>query len=195
MATLYFFSGLVLNYKEIESSREVGIGMIKGGVFLLVLFSLVLLYIADRNGTLEVILNSSYDTGKFWGALALYSFFQLVTVLFCGLLFYRGIKEIKANADWIISVEGNSIQFISPSAELQDSYTLNLSDLVLIEKRVKDIGDGDEDITWEFISKNQPALTLGYFGSMCLDSLSSYLNSEHKIEYNVINIDKFDKEI
>ncbi|MCF2855901.1 hypothetical protein L1286_00330 [Pseudoalteromonas sp. SMS1] len=184
-----------MNYKEIESSREIGIDMLKGGTFLFVLFSSFLLYICNVNGTLEIIVESSYKMGKFWGAFALYSFFQLFIVLFCGLLFHRGIKEIRANADWVISVESGVIKFISPSAELQESYTLNLTDLVLIEKKVKDAGDSDEDITWAFISNTQPTLSLEYFGSMCLDSLSSYLHSVHKIEYNVINIDKFDKPI
>ena len=184
-----------MNYREVQSSKEVGIGMIKGGLFIFVLFSLVHLYIVDQNGTLEVILATSYTVGKFWGALALYSLFQLCIILFCGLLFYRGRKEIKANADWVISVENNLISFQSPSLELQENHSLNVADLLLIEKSVKDIGDGDESITWKFILKNRDQLELKYFGSLCLDSLAIYLNSSCNIEYKIRNFDIRNQEI
>ncbi|MGS0828336.1 hypothetical protein ACVBIO_21375 [Shewanella sp. 0m-8] len=184
-----------MNYREIQSSKDVGIGMIKGGAFIFFLFSLVHLYIVDQNGTLEVILESSFTAGKFWGALALYSFFQLCILLFCGLLFYRGIKEIKANADWEISVENNLVSFKSPSPELQGNHSFNVFDLLLIEKSIKDIGDGDESIIWKFILKNSNSLELKYFGSLCLDSLANYLNVSCNIEYKIRNFDIRDQEI
>lgn len=185
----------VLSYREVESSKDVGVGMIQGGIFLFILFSSVQFYIADRNGTLDLILESSYTAGKFWGALALYSLFQILIILFCGLLFYRGTKEIKANGDWLISVEKDLITLQSPNVELQESYTLDLLNLLSIEKHIKDIGDGDESITWKFKLEKDEQLELKHFGSLSLDDLATHLNTSCGIKYIIRNFDIRNQEI
>ncbi|RJE77425.1 hypothetical protein BGP78_00010 [Pseudoalteromonas sp. MSK9-3] len=107
----------------------------------------------------------------------------------------RGIREVKANADWIAAVKNKAVELKSPSDKLQSSLYFEVSDLNKIEKEVIDLGDNDESITWTFFLQSSSDISFESFGEIDLDSLANYITSSFKVPFIVRNIDTQGKEI
>ncbi|KZN48605.1 hypothetical protein N474_18645 [Pseudoalteromonas luteoviolacea CPMOR-2] len=176
----------MVSYEEKIKSKSVGYGLIVLAIFF---FLLPLIWLGMITATSNFNLNELIEKITEESQIALV--IGLFAILFWALsvvFFYQAWNEIKANGLWICSVKNRVLKFIAPSPKLEKSISIEIEKIRFIEKKVKDIGDGEESVIWSFILLND-CINLEHFGLLDIEQAVSFINQNHNTPIITRNFD------